>query len=98
MGREGELLLGRGQRGRGAWLCPGSPSCFERAVRGGALSRALRRSVPAEVGDALRRQCTKGAHIGGARAQVCEDGGSGRSTGTPLVTTRNKTRNRIEGP
>jgi predicted RNA-binding protein YlxR (DUF448 family) len=35
---------GRGP-GRGAWVCAGRPDCFERAVKTGALERALRRVV-----------------------------------------------------
>jgi len=35
------LALGPGP-GRGAWLCAGSPECFDRAARGGRLGRALR--------------------------------------------------------
>ncbi|MFZ4516792.1 MAG: YlxR family protein [Microthrixaceae bacterium] len=37
------LELGPGP-GRGAWIC--GPDCLARAARSGALTRALRRSVP----------------------------------------------------
>jgi predicted RNA-binding protein YlxR (DUF448 family) len=42
---DGSLAVGRGQPGRGAWLCAGSVACFEAAVRRKALSRALRAEV-----------------------------------------------------
>ena len=39
------LVVGRGTRGRGAWLCAGSPRCLEQAIRRGAFERALRKQV-----------------------------------------------------
>ena len=45
---DGTLGLGRTEPGRGAWLCAGSPACFEAAVRRRAFNRALRREVPAQ--------------------------------------------------
>ena len=42
---DGSLAVGRGEPGRGAWLCAGSVACFEAAVRRKALSRALRAEV-----------------------------------------------------
>jgi predicted RNA-binding protein YlxR (DUF448 family) len=42
---DGGLAVGRGEPGRGAWLCAGSVACFEAAVRRKALSRALRAEV-----------------------------------------------------
>ena len=44
---DGSLAVGRGEPGRGAWLCAGSEACFETAVRRRAFSRALRRELPA---------------------------------------------------
>ena len=38
----GVVRIGRQEPGRGAWLCRGSPTCFERAVRTKAFDRALR--------------------------------------------------------
>jgi uncharacterized protein len=43
---DGTLAVGRGEPGRGAWLCAGSEACFEAAVRRRAFSRALRSDVP----------------------------------------------------
>jgi predicted RNA-binding protein YlxR (DUF448 family) len=43
---DGILAVGRGEPGRGAWLCAGSEACFEAAVRRRAFSRALRSDVP----------------------------------------------------
>jgi uncharacterized protein len=44
---DGSLAVGRGEPGRGAWLCAGSEVCFDAAVRRRAFSRALRSEVPA---------------------------------------------------
>jgi predicted RNA-binding protein YlxR (DUF448 family) len=38
---DGVVRPGRGH-GRGAWVCAGSPTCFDAAVERGALWRALR--------------------------------------------------------
>ena len=43
---DGSLAVGRGEPGRGAWLCAGSESCFDAAVRRRAFSRSLRSEVP----------------------------------------------------
>jgi len=43
---DGTMAVGRGEPGRGAWLCAGSEACFEAAVRRRAFSRALRCDVP----------------------------------------------------
>jgi uncharacterized protein len=40
-----DLMVGRGS-GRGAWLCRSSEGCLERAVRRGAVERALRVTIP----------------------------------------------------
>lgn len=39
---DGSLVVGRREPGRGAWVCLGSPECFEAAVRRRAFERALR--------------------------------------------------------
>jgi uncharacterized protein len=44
---DGSLAVGRGEPGRGAWLCAGSEACFDAAVRRRAFGRALRAEVPA---------------------------------------------------
>jgi len=41
----GGLAVGRNRPGRGAWLCLGSPPCFEAAKRRRAFDRALRTTV-----------------------------------------------------
>jgi uncharacterized protein len=42
---EGSAAVGRSLAGRGAWLCAGSPECLDRALRRGALGRALRAPI-----------------------------------------------------
>src|SRR5205823_1118695 len=42
---DGKLVVGRSARGRGAWLCAGSPRCLTEAVRRQAFDRALRGTV-----------------------------------------------------
>jgi predicted RNA-binding protein YlxR (DUF448 family) len=42
---DGSLAVGRGEPGRGAWLCAGSQACFDTAVRRRAFGRALRAEV-----------------------------------------------------
>jgi uncharacterized protein len=44
---DGSLAVGRSEPGRGAWLCTGSVSCFDAAVRRRAFSRALHSEVSA---------------------------------------------------
>ena len=45
------------QNGRGAYLCD-NPGCWEKAVRGGLLTRALNISLPAEAIETLRHHAT----------------------------------------
>jgi uncharacterized protein len=47
--RDGELVLGRGEEGRGAYTCP-RRSCFERAASRNAFNRTLRRTVRVDAG------------------------------------------------
>jgi predicted RNA-binding protein YlxR (DUF448 family) len=54
----GTLVVGRGQPGRGAWLCTGSPACLEGALRGGALARALRVPLPEDAAARLAQALT----------------------------------------
>jgi len=51
---DGSLAVGRSEPGRGAWLCAGSASCFDAAVRRRAFGRALRCDVPAHELERLR--------------------------------------------
>ncbi|MEW6172215.1 MAG: YlxR family protein [Bacillota bacterium] len=48
--------------GRGVYICP-SESCFNEAIKGKRLGRALERAVPEEIVEAIReelmRQCLK---------------------------------------
>ncbi len=46
------LDVGSTAPGRGAWVC--SPACFERAIRKGALGRALRRDLSNHEVDDVR--------------------------------------------
>jgi uncharacterized protein len=52
----GRLAVGRGEPGRGAWLCAGSENCFDAAVKRRAFGRALRREVPAHELASLRER------------------------------------------
>ena len=55
------------QNGRGAYLCD-NPGCWEKAIRGGLLTRALNISLPAEAIDTLRqRAASLRAADGGAK-------------------------------
>jgi predicted RNA-binding protein YlxR (DUF448 family) len=48
----GNLVIGRSQPGRGAWLCAHSPPCLEEALRRRAFDRALRTTCsPAQLAD-----------------------------------------------
>jgi len=42
---DGSLATGRGEPGRGAWLCAATTTCFDTAVRRRAFPRALRCEV-----------------------------------------------------
>ncbi|WP_421120365.1 YlxR family protein [Aquihabitans daechungensis] len=42
---DGTLAVGRTLPGRGAWLCHGSPSCLDLAVRRGGFARSFRSPV-----------------------------------------------------
>jgi len=57
---DGALALGRAEPGRGAWLCAGSGSCFDAAVRRRAFGRALRCDVPAHELARLRGKLVGG--------------------------------------
>lgn len=56
-----ELVAGRGQPGRGAWVCRGSRRCFDLAIERRAFVRALHHE-PVVVGhhDALWRELEAG--------------------------------------
>ena len=59
---DGSLAVGRGEPGRGAWLCAGSEGCFDTAVRRRAFGRALRCEVPAhELAQLRGRLLSEGA-------------------------------------
>jgi len=60
-----ELSVGAGP-GRGAWLCRTSEECLERAVRRGAVERALRASIPNLDLAALRARLTAASPPGTA--------------------------------
>ncbi|MFZ0665072.1 MAG: YlxR family protein [Acidimicrobiales bacterium] len=50
----GGIEVGRNLPGRGAWICAGSRSCLDVALRKGALARALRSGISPVEGDQLR--------------------------------------------
>jgi predicted RNA-binding protein YlxR (DUF448 family) len=57
---DGVLAVGRAEPGRGAWLCAGSASCFDAAVRRRAFGRALRCELPAHELERLRGKLMSG--------------------------------------
>jgi predicted RNA-binding protein YlxR (DUF448 family) len=57
-GVDGRAAVGRHRPGRGAWLCAGSPACFESAVRRRALARALRTELSTADIEELRGRLT----------------------------------------
>jgi predicted RNA-binding protein YlxR (DUF448 family) len=57
--REGQLVAGRTEPGRGAYTCR-DLACFERAASRGMFSRVLRRQV--RVGPELQRLYTGESH------------------------------------
>jgi predicted RNA-binding protein YlxR (DUF448 family) len=57
--RDGALVAGRTEPGRGAYTCR-SLACFERAAARGMFPRILRQQV--RVGPELRRLYTEGGH------------------------------------
>jgi len=61
-----DLAIGRGLPGRGAWLCRSDDGCLERAVRRGAIGRALRVTTPTLDLDALRARLSAASPPGKA--------------------------------
>lgn len=51
---DGTLNPGRTLPGRGAWLCPGSPTCLDTAARKGGFDRAFKTRIDRSAIDALR--------------------------------------------
>ncbi len=51
---DARLVVGRGQPGRGAWLCRNSPDCVDRAVKRRAFDRAFRARVSDAELDGIR--------------------------------------------
>jgi predicted RNA-binding protein YlxR (DUF448 family) len=62
---DGTLVEGRTSPGRGAWLCAGSPSCLDQAVRRKAFGRALRGEVTAAAVEGLRADLVNRARMEG---------------------------------
>ena len=57
--RDGALVAGRAEHGRGAYTCR-KLACFERAAERGMFSRVLRQQV--RIGPELQRLYTGGGH------------------------------------
>ncbi|MGO9964553.1 MAG: YlxR family protein [Acidimicrobiales bacterium] len=57
----GALGVGKGLKGRGAWLCRDAPGCLELAARRGAFSRALHHPISPGAVDELRRELLAGS-------------------------------------
>ena len=57
---DGSLAVGRGEPGRGAWICAGSEACFDAAVARKAFGRALRSEVPGHELARLRERLVSG--------------------------------------
>ena len=57
---DGTLRNGRSLKGRGAWLCSGSRSCFDLAVKREAFRRAFRAPVDRLAVDRLRSELFDG--------------------------------------
>ena len=62
---DGSLGIGRTLPGRGAWLCAGSASCFDLALRRKAFDRAFRAPLRAGAAESLRAKLTERARIDG---------------------------------
>ncbi|MHB1783624.1 MAG: YlxR family protein [Acidimicrobiales bacterium] len=75
---DGTLAVGRALHGRGAWLCAGSATCLEQAVRHRGLSRGLRRDLAGEAVASLVQSMGSGTQW----TKVCEDRAVG---GVPVV-------------
>jgi len=54
--------------GRGAYVCH-STACIDKAITKGALARALRTPLPADLGTTLAASLTQPIDEGGARGQ-----------------------------
>ena len=57
---DGSLGVGRREPGRGAWLCAGSVTCFDAALRRRAFGRALRCDPPGHELEQLRGRLLSG--------------------------------------
>ena len=58
--RPKEELLRVAEDGRGAYLCPGNETCLKRALKSGAIDRALRRKVSKEEADEIAERVING--------------------------------------
>ena len=70
---DGSLTVGRTLPGRGAWLCAGSMSCLEAAVRHKAFARALRAEVAPQAVGVLRARLIDRARIEGSEIESGRD-------------------------
>ncbi|MDQ6927230.1 MAG: YlxR family protein [Actinomycetota bacterium] len=69
-GPNGSLLTGRTLPGRGAWLCRGSESCLDAAIRRRAFPKALRTVVAVEALTGLRERLAERGRIEEALPQT----------------------------
>lgn len=58
---DGAIVVARNAAGRGAWLCRGSERCLDLALARDGLARALRRDLPPDAAETLRRCIGVGA-------------------------------------
>jgi hypothetical protein len=62
-GSDGSIAIGRSLPGRGAWICRGSESCLDAAVRRKAFPKALRAVVSPEAVAGLRERLAERGRI-----------------------------------
>jgi predicted RNA-binding protein YlxR (DUF448 family) len=84
-GADGRLVVGRSQRGRGAWLCAGSPTCLAEAVRRRAFERALR--APVSGAEALATTIFQSTQPN-VKDLPAPDPGVGGGAGSTITTKR----------
>lgn len=61
---DGSLRLDRTAPGRGAWLCAGSGSCLDQAIRRRGFDRALHTALRSDAAESLRAEVQASAGTG----------------------------------